>query len=743
MTSSLESWHRVNYATPRSFGTTLKANLKETFFPDDPFHELKNEPISRRFLKGTQYFVPIFEWLPKYSFKLFKYDLLAGITIASLAIPQGISYAKLANIPPIIGLYSSFVPPLIYAVFGNSKHLAVGTVAACSLLIAATIGEKVNANDNMHLYLSLIFTATFVSGLVQTALGLLRLGILVDFLSYSTITGFMGGTAIIICLQQLKGMLGLKHFTTHTDVVSVLRAIFHNRKEILEQRYTNNGTNVYCHTGYENNYKSRREFNTNCSFLRHLGFILQTSLPSLTSDSIALVIPPTPSTADTIDDSMPSFSLLVYLLRSDSSASGAGGRWKWESAIVGIIFLIFLQFTRFVKNKKPKLFWVSAIAPLVTVIVGCLFAYFAHAEKHGIQIVGHLSKGINPSSIHLLNFDPTYISAPIKAGVITAIISLAEGIAIGRSFAIIRNEQIDGNKEMIAIGLMNIFGSFASCYLTTGPFSRTAVNFNAGCKTAMSNVVMSICMMLTLLFLAPLFSYTPLVSLSAIIMSAMLGLIDYDKAYHLFKTDKFDFCICMTAFLGVAFISMDIGLMLSVGLALIRALLYVARPATCKLGRIPEAGLYRDVEQYPGANGIPGILILKLGSPIYFANCNYIRERILRWIRDEHSLTDSKGNEIEYLLLELGEQYDATGITSIDITGVETLLEIQRCVEAKGIKMILVNPRLEVLEKLTVTKSIDTVGKEYVFLTIEDAIDACKFSLKCSDPMKRENLEIV
>ncbi|XP_009757060.1 probable sulfate transporter 3.5 isoform X3 [Nicotiana sylvestris] len=582
MTSSPQSLHRVNYAAPRSFGTLLKANLKETLFPDDPFHEIKNEPISRRFLKGAQYFVPIFEWLPKYNFKLLKYDLLAGITIASLAIPQGISYAKLANIPPIIGLYSSFVPPLIYAVFGSSKHLAVGTVAACSLLIAAIIEGKVNASDNMPLYLSLVFTATLFSGLVQTALGLLRLGILVDFLSHSTITGFMGGTAIIICLQQLKGMLGLKHFTTHTDVVSVLRAIFHNRKE-----------------------------------------------------------------------------------------------------------------------------------------------------------VGHLSKGINPSSIHLLNFDPKYISAPIKAGVIAAMISLAEGIAIGRSFAIIRNEQIDGNKEMIAIGLMNIFGSFTSCYLTTGPFSKTAVNFNAGCKTAMSNVVMSICMMLTLLFLAPLFSYTPLVSLSAIIMSAMLGLIDYDKAYHLFKTDKFDFCICMAAFFGVSFISMDIGLMLSVGLALIRALLYIARPATCKLGLISETGLYRDVEQYPDANGIAGFLILKLGSPIYFANCNYVRERILRWIRDERSHTISKGNEIEFLLLELG------GITSIDITGVETLLEIRRCVQAKGIKMILVNPRLGVLEKLMVTESIDTITKESVFLTIEDAIDACRFSLKCSDHIKTENLAIV
>ncbi|GMQ06614.1 hypothetical protein CsSME_00051134 [Camellia sinensis var. sinensis] len=342
-------------------------------------------------------------------------------------------------------------------------------------------------------------------------------------------------------------------------------------------------------------------------------------------------------------------------------------------------------------------------------------------------IVGHLSKGINPLSIKHLNFDPKYISAPIQAGIITAMVALAEGIAIGRSFAIMKNEHMDGNKEMVAFGLMNIVGSFTSCYLTTGPFSKTAVNFNAGCKTQMTNVVMAICMMLTLLFLAPLFSYTPIVGLSAIIMSAMFGLIKYKKAYHMFKTDKFDFCICMVAFIAVAFISMDIGLMLSVGLSILRALLYVARPVTCKLGNIPNSTLYRDIEQYPDAIEVPGILILKLGSPIYFPNCTYIKERILRWVRDEQAAVNSKGNgDIEHVLLDLG------GVTSIDITGVETLTEVRRSLEAKGLKVTLVNPRLEVMEKLIATKFVDLIGKENVFLSIEDAIEACRFTLKSS-----------
>ncbi|KAL0373836.1 UNVERIFIED_CONTAM: putative sulfate transporter 3.5 [Sesamum radiatum] len=141
---------------------------------------------------------------------------------------------------------------------------------------------------------------------------------------------------------------------------------------------------------------------------------------------------------------------------------------------------------------------------------------------------------------------------------------MQEGIAIEKSFAIATNEQINGNKEMVAYGLTNIVGSMTSCYLTTGTFSKIAVDVNVGCKNPMSNVVQAVCMMMVLLFLAPLFSYTPQVALSTIIISAMLGLIQYRKAYYLFKTDKFDFVICMSTFLGVSFISMDMRLMISV-----------------------------------------------------------------------------------------------------------------------------------------------------------------------------------
>ncbi|TKY45493.1 sulfate transporter 3.5 [Spatholobus suberectus] len=629
---------RVNFLTQREFGTKLKMGLKETLFPDDPFRQFKNEekPL-RRVMKGVQYFIPIFEWLPTYNWRLFCSDLIAGLTISSLAIPQGISYAKLADLPPLIGLYSSFVPPLVYAIFGSSRHMAVGTIAAASLLIGQTIQTVADPVKDPTLYLHLIFTTTFVTGVFQACLGIFRLGILVDFFSHSTINGFMGGTAVILILQQLKGIFGMRHFSSKTNLVAVVKGIVANKHEI-----------------------------------------------------------------------------------------------RWEPTVLGVIFVVFLQFTRHLRNRNPKLFWVPAIAPMLTIIVAGIFTFLVKGQHHGIQIVGHLDKGLNPLSIHYLNFNSKYLPAVVQAGLITGVLSLAEGIAIGRSFAVTDNTPHDGNKEMIAFGLMNLFGSFTSCYLTSGPFSKTAVNYNAGCKTAMANVIQAIVMALTLQFLAPLFGYTPLVALSAIIISAMLGLINYDEVIHLYKVDKFDFVICMAAFLGVIFISMDIGLMISVGLGILRALLYVARPAACKLGKLPNVGLYRDVEQY-NVSTFPGVLVIQLGSPVYFANSVYVKERIMRYIRSEES---SAGDIVEHVILDL------SGVTSIDTTAIKGLDETIKILGKNGIKVLLVNPRLEVMEKLMASKFVEKIGKESFYLSLDDAVMASQYSLRSSKANNGEEVMV-
>ncbi|XP_027158434.1 sulfate transporter 3.1-like [Coffea eugenioides] len=629
-----ESTHRAAVPPPQPFLKSLQNAVKETLFPDDPLRQFKNQPPGRKLILGLQYLFPILEWGPRYSLDFFKSDLVSGITIASLAIPQGISYAKLANLPPILGLYSSFVPPLVYAIMGSSRDLAVGTVAVASLLTASMLGREVNAAENPALYLHLAFTATFFAGVFEAALGIVRLGFIVDFLSHATIVGFMAGAATVVCLQQLKAVLGLDHFTHETDVVSVMRSVFSQTDQ-----------------------------------------------------------------------------------------------WRWESAVLGGCFLFYLLLARYFSKRKPWLFWISAMAPLTTVILGSLLVFLTHAEKHGVEVIGHLKKGLNPPSIMDLAFGSPFLSTAIKTGIVTGVIALAEGIAVGRSFAMFKNYNIDGNKEMIAFGMMNIVGSCTSCYLTTGPFSRSAVNFNAGCKTAVSNIVMAFAVMLTLLFLTPLFHYTPIVVLASIIIAAMLGLIDYEAAIHLWKVDKFDFFVCVSAYVGVVFGSVEIGLVIAVALSLLRVLLFIARPRTLALGNIPDTNIYRNVDQYPDTRNVPGLLILEIDAPIYFANSSYLRERLSRWIDEEEDKLKSSGDSnLQFLIL------DMSAVGNVDTSGISMLQEVKKNIDRRGLKLALANPGAEVMKKLNKAKFIEAIGQEWIFLTVGEAVGACNSWLHTYKP---------
>ncbi|GFY97023.1 sulfate transporter 3;4 [Actinidia rufa] len=529
--------HRVCLPPHKTTLQKFRDRVSEIFFPDDPLHRFKNQTWIRKLVLGLQFFFPVFQWGPSYGLNLLRSDMISGLTIASLAIPQGISYAKLANLPPIIGLYSSFVPPLIYSVLGSSRHLGVGPVSIASLVMGTMLSETVSYSEQPILYLQLAFTATFFAGVFQASLGLLRLGFIIDFLSKATLVGFMAGAAIIVSLQQLKGLLGIVHFTSKMQIVPVLSSVFRQKNESM---------------------------------------------------------------------------------------------------------------------RKPKLFWISAAAPLTSVILSTILVYLLRSKLHGVSTIGHLPKGLNPTSSNMLYFRGPYLGVAIKTGLITGILSLTEGIAVGRTFAALKNYQVDGNKEMMAIGLMNMAGSCSSCYVTTGSFSRSAVNYNAGAQTVVSNVIMASAVLVTLLFLMPLFSYTPSFILAAIIITAVIGLIDYQAAIRLWKVDKLDFVACLCSFLGVLFISVPLGLAIAVGVSVFKILLHVTRPNTVVLGNIPGTQIYQNLSRYREASRVPSFLILAVESPIYFANSTYLQERILRWVREEEERVDSnKESAVKCVILDM------------------------------------------------------------------------------------------
>ncbi|XP_007043016.2 PREDICTED: sulfate transporter 1.3 isoform X1 [Theobroma cacao] len=618
--------HKVGVPPKQNLLKEIAATVKETFFADDPLRHFKDQPRSRKFVLGFQAVFPIFEWGRNYSLSKFKGDLIAGLTIASLCIPQDIGYAKLANLEPQYGLYSSFVPPLVYAFMGSSRDIAIGPVAVVSLLLGSLLRDEIDSSENPVDYRRLAFTATFFAGITQFTLGFLRLGFLIDFLSHAAIVGFMAGAAITIALQQLKGLLGIKKFTKNTNIVSVMRSVWNS-----------------VHHG-----------------------------------------------------------------------------WNWQTILIGVAFLAFLLVAKYIGKKKKKLFWVPAIAPLISVILSTFFVYITRADKHGVQIVKHIRQGVNPPSVNEIFFSGEYLGKGFRIGVVAGMIALTEAVAIGRTFASMKDYQLDGNKEMVALGTMNIVGSMTSCYVATGSFSRSAVNYMAGCHTAVSNIVMSCVVLLTLELITPLFKYTPNAILASIIISAVIGLIDIEAVALIWKIDKFDFVACMGAFFGVVFSSVEMGLLIAVSISFAKILLQVTRPRTAILGKLPRTTVYRNILQYPDATKVPGILIVRVDSAIYFSNSNYVKERILRWLADEEEqLKENFQPRIMYLIVEMSP------VTDIDTSGIHALEELFRSLEKRDVKLVLANPGPVVVDKLHASKFPELIGEDRIFLTVADAVLTC------------------
>ncbi|KAK9219628.1 hypothetical protein WN943_008274 [Citrus x changshan-huyou] len=615
----------LNSPDPPSIWHELAGSIREAFVPRNKLSSSSRVKQTWRrsafsFLRGL---FPILNWGRNYKASKFKSDLMAGLTLASLSIPQSIGYANLAKLDPQYGLYTSVIPPLIYALMGSSREIAIGPVAVVSMLLSALMQNVQDPAADPVAYRKLVFTVTFFAGVFQSVFGLFRLGFLVDFLSHAAIVGFMAGAAIVIGLQQLKGLLGISHFTNKTDVVSVLGSVFSSLHHSL-----NSGT-VY--------------------------FI------ALISKTISLI-----------------------------------NRFNFQG------------------RRNKKLFWLPAIAPLLSVILSTLIVYLTKADKHGVKIVKHIKGGLNPSSAHQLQLTGPHLGQTAKIGLISAVVALTEAIAVGRSFASIKGYHLDGNKEMVAMGFMNIVGSLTSCYVATGSFSRTAVNFSAGCQTVVSNIVMAITVLLSLELFTSLLYYTPIAILASIILSALPGLIDINEAINIYKVDKLDFLACIGAFLGVLFASVEIGLLAAI-------LLNAVRPGIELQGRLPRTDTYGDISQFPMAIKTPGILTIRINSALFcFANANFIRERIMRWVTEEQDeLEETTKRTIQAVII------DMSNLMNIDTSGILVLEELHKKLASNGIELVMASPRWQVIHKLKSAKLLDRIGKGCVYLSVAEAMEAC------------------
>ncbi|CAH8270981.1 unnamed protein product [Arabidopsis lyrata] len=586
---------------------------------DDIFSGWTAKVKRMRLVDWVDTLFPCFRWIRTYRWsEYFKLDLMAGITVGIMLVPQAMSYAKLAGLPPIYGLYSSFVPIFVYAIFGSSRQLAIGPVALVSLLVSNALGGIADTNQELHIELAILLA--LLVGILECIMGLLRLGWLIRFISHSVISGFTSASAIVIGLSQVKYFLGY----------SIARS-----------------------------------------------------------------------------------SKIVPLV--ESIIAGAD-KFQWPPFLMGSLILVILQVMKHVGKAKKELQFLRAAAPLTGIVLGTTIAKVFHPPS--ISLVGEIPQGL-PTFSFPRSFDHAKTLLPTSA-LITGV-AILESVGIAKALAAKNRYELDSNSELFGLGVANILGSLFSAYPATGSFSRSAVNNESEAKTGLSGLITGIIIGCSLLFLTPMFKYIPQCALAAIVISAVSGLVDYDEAIFLWRVDKRDFTLWTITSTTTLFFGIEIGVLVGVGFSLAFVIHESANPHIAVLGRLPGTTVYRNIKQYPEAYTYNGIVIVRIDSPIYFANISYIKDRLREYevAVDKYTNRGLEVDRINFVILEMSP------VTHIDSSAVEALKELYQEYKTRDIQLAISNPNKDV--HLTIARSgmVELVGKEWFFVRVHDAVQVC------------------
>jgi len=561
-------------------------------------------------------FFPFLNWIHELKDpQILRADMIAGLTVALVLIPQSMAYATLAGLPEVYGLYIAFVPVFVAALWGSSRQLGTGPVAVVSTMTATTLAPIVafmlepgySQDQYMALYIPLAMFLTLLVGLFQFSLGLFRLGAIVNFLSHPVIVGFTNAAALFIGLTQVSKIFGVEmpgdaghHFLT---------------------------VRIW-------------------GVMQNLG---DTHLPTLYMGVSAFVI------------------------------------------MIGL------------KRFSPKF-----PAVLAAVVVTTVASYQLGFEEMGGKVVGIIPEGLPGFAMPAISVE-AFVELFLGA-IIIAMVGFMEAISIAKAMAAKTKDRIDPNQELMGQGLGNIVGSFFQSYPSSGSFSRSAVNLNAGARTGFSSVVTAIIVVLTLLFLTPLLYHLPKATLAAVVIMAVFGLINFVSVKHIWQTNKHDGIAAIVTFIVTigAAPKLDHGIILGAVLAIILYLYRTMSPRVSILGRCKDGAL-RDIKINKDIMTDKHIIAVRFDGSLYFANVSFFEDAMLNAV--------SKYPDAKYLLV-VGD-----AINEMDASGEEVVHHLVDHLHDHGMTVVFSGLKRQILEVLQASHLYEVIGEQNIFSTIDSALD--------------------
>ena len=506
-------------------------------------------------LRGLGRFVPGLAALVAYDRHDLRPDVVAGLSVAAVALPVGIAYAEIARVPTVVGIYSAIFPLFAYALFGSSRQLMTGPDAATCLM--AAVGISAIAGGDPERYTALMVALTLMTGLFYLVAGIARLGFIANFLSQPILVGYLNGIALIILIGQLPKLCG---FAVKSD------GFFPQVAAVAER-------------------------------------LDATHVPTLILGATLLV-------------------LLVALQRLAPRLPGA----------------------------------------LIVAIVGIIAVTALGLANRGVAVLGSVPAGfphLRLPSFNLAEFKELVHDA---AGIM--LISFTSGVLTAKSFAQRNRYDIDANQELIAFGACNLASGLAQGFPVTGANSRTAVNNATGGRTQLVGVIAGAAMLVFLSFLTAPLARLPTTALAAIIIVSAFGLFDFAALRRLWSASGRELAVSLATTAGVLFFGVLPGVLLAVVLSLLWLLSIGSRPHDAVLGRAPGIKGFHDVNDYPGAATIPGLLIYRFDANLVFFNCDHFKESVLRHI-------DAAAAPVEWVLI------DASPINVVDYTALQKVDELR------------------------------------------------------------------
>ncbi|XP_053146573.1 sulfate anion transporter 1 [Hemicordylus capensis] len=510
--------------------------------------------------KAVMDFFPVLQWLPKYKCKEYIWgDIMSGLVIGIILVPQAIAYSLLAGLKPIYSLYTSFFANIIYFLMGTSRHVSVGIFSLLSLMVGQVVDrelllagfdlsddpqEAIDGSDHLNatvynVTLGLMSTEcgkdcyaigvatalTFLAGVYQVLMGFFRLGFVSMYLSEPVLDGFATGASLTILTAQVKYLIGIK----------VPRAQGYG---ILITTWVN----IFCN-------------------------IAQANLCDVITSAICIFV-------------------LV-------AAKELGDRYKHK-----------------LKVPLPT--------ELVVIVVATLISHYGRLnEVYASSVSGAIPTGFIPPQVPSFSLMQRVAVDALPL----AIVGFAFTVSLSEMFAKKYAYTVRANQEMFAIGFCNIIPAFFYCFATSAALAKSLVKVSTGCQTQLSSVVSAVVVLLVLLFFAPLFFSLQKCVLACIIIVSLRGALrkfkDVPQRYRLDKMDALVWCVTM---LSSALISTEMGLLVGVIFSILCIVGRTQRPHAALLGQIGNTVFYEDDEKYKNLLPVPKVKIFRFEAPLYYAN---------------------------------------------------------------------------------------------------------------------------